>query len=96
MTILPPMVPLLGMLMPIRMLQKDFHRYNFYVPGVEFCIKVGKQVPTEWREEFIATGPQELVLVLRHLRTHEKELCGRTGERTDLRRISEFLKQREG
>jgi len=60
-TILPPTVPLLGMLMPIRMVQKDFHRYKFYVPGVEFELKVGRQVPAEWREECIATGPLELV-----------------------------------
>jgi hypothetical protein len=60
-TILPPTVPLLGMLMPIRMVQKDFHRYKFYVPGVEFELKVGRQVPAEWREECVATGPLEPV-----------------------------------
>jgi hypothetical protein len=60
-TILPPTVPLLGMLMPIRMVQKDFHRFKFYVPGVELELKVGRQVPTEWREECIATGSLELV-----------------------------------
>ena len=60
-TILPPTVPLLGMLMPIRTGQKDFHRYKFYVPGVEFALKVGRQVPAEWREECVATGPLELV-----------------------------------
>ena len=60
-TILPPTVPLLGMLMPTRMVQKDFHRYKFYVPGVECELKVGKQVPAEWREECLATGPLELV-----------------------------------
>ena len=60
-TILPPTVPLLGMLMPTRMVQKDFHRYKFYVPGVEFELKVGRQVPAEQREECLATGPLELI-----------------------------------
>jgi hypothetical protein len=60
-TILPPTVPLLGMLMPVRMVQKTFHRYKFYVPGLEFELKVGKQVPAEWREQCLATGPLELV-----------------------------------
>jgi hypothetical protein len=60
-TIFPPTVPLLGMLMPIPMVQKDFHRFKFYVPGVERELKVGRQVPAEWHEECIATGPLELV-----------------------------------
>lgn len=59
--ILPPTVPLVGMLMPVRMVQKDFHRFKFYVPGVEFELKVGKRVPDAFREECIATGPLELV-----------------------------------
>lgn len=60
-TILPPTAPLLGMLMPVRMKQKDFHRYKFYIPGIEFELKVGKRVPLQWRKECLATGPLELV-----------------------------------
>ena len=60
-TVLPPTVPLLAMLLPVRMVQKDFHRFKFYVPGVEFELKVGGQVPAQWREECIATGPLQLV-----------------------------------
>ncbi len=59
--VLPPTVPLLGMLMPVRMKQAEFHKFKFYVPGVEFALSVGKQVPDFVREECIATGALQLV-----------------------------------
>jgi len=41
--------------------KEDFHKYKFYVPGVEFELKVGRQVPAEWRDQCIATGALELI-----------------------------------
>jgi hypothetical protein len=61
--VLPPSVPLLGLLMPIRMKQQGFHRFRFYVPGALFELNVGKQVPEFVREECLATGSLQLVKV---------------------------------
>lgn len=59
--VLPPTVPLLGVLMPIRTKQREFHRFKFYVPGIEFSLNVGRQVPLEIREACIASGSFGLV-----------------------------------
>jgi hypothetical protein len=61
--ILPPTVPLLGLLMPIRMKQSDFHRFKFYVPGVVFELSVGNRVPDFVREQCLVTGALQLVTV---------------------------------
>jgi hypothetical protein len=58
--VLPPTVPLLATLMPIQTKQREFHRFKFYVPGVEFALNVGKQVPPEMLE-WSATGAQQIV-----------------------------------
>jgi hypothetical protein len=59
--VLPPTVPLLGALMPVRMKQREFHRFKFYVPGVEFELSVGSRVPEDSREGCIASGALQLV-----------------------------------
>ena len=61
--ILPPTVPLLGLLMPVRMKQSDFRRFKFYVPGVVFELCVGNRVPDFVREECLASGALQLVTV---------------------------------
>lgn len=61
--VLPPTVPLLGLLMPVRMKQSDFHRFKSYVPGVVFELSVGNQVPDFVREQCLATGALQLVTV---------------------------------
>jgi len=58
--VLPPTVPLLATLMPVQTKQREFHRFKFYVPGVEFALNVGKQVPPEMLE-WSATGVQQIV-----------------------------------
>ena len=60
--VLPPSVPRLGMLMPVRTKQQEFHRFLFYVPGIQFALNVGKQVPPEMLE-WSTTGPQEIIFV---------------------------------
>jgi hypothetical protein len=59
--ILPPTVPLLAVLMPVRTKQREFHRFKFYVPGIEFALNIGNEVPSEVRESCIASGTLELV-----------------------------------
>jgi hypothetical protein len=59
--VLPPTVPLLASLMPVRMKQPEFHRFKFYVPGVEFALNVGRQVPEDVREACLASGTLQLV-----------------------------------
>jgi len=61
--VLPPTVPLLAVLMPVRMMQREFHRFRFYVPGVVFELSIGNQVPDFLRLQCLATGALQLVTV---------------------------------
>jgi hypothetical protein len=60
--VLPPTVPLLSTLMPVQLMTKGFHCFTFYVPGVEFQLYVGKNVPDSLKIGCIATGQHHLVL----------------------------------
>ena len=55
--VVPPSVPLLTALMPLETSKTDFYMFTFYVPGVEFTLCVGKQVPALIREGCFANSP---------------------------------------
>ena len=55
--VVPPRVPLLSAVAPFQTPERQFHMFSFYVPGVEFVLNVGKQVPDFIRAGCFATSP---------------------------------------
>jgi len=65
-TIVPPKYPTISAFVPYESKIKGFYHYSFYVPGIEFRLSVGREVPDYLRACCIVTNPQRPIFLGKH------------------------------
>jgi hypothetical protein len=66
-TVTPDPAPDFVLIPPVRLLPRDFHLFVFYIPGVQFLLSTGRQVPDHFRDACIHHSPKHLIWFDEHM-----------------------------